>query len=136
MNQAVPHIMSANLPNPLPVLDLDAALEHTGGDRELLQQLCSVFAEECPRQLEEVRVAVQSQTPRTIQRAAHKIKGSASVVGGIQASQAAQQLELAAGTEDMSRILASFETLCQAITDLQTSVVKLEKDINIDGHDS
>jgi HPt (histidine-containing phosphotransfer) domain-containing protein len=134
VNQAAPHTVPGNLPNPLPVLDLDAALEHTGGDRELLQQLCSVFAEECPRQLEEVRAAVQSQVPRTIQRAAHKIKGSASVVGGIQASQAAQQLELAAGTEDMARIMTSFELLCRAINDLQSSVVKLEKDI--DGHAS
>jgi HPt (histidine-containing phosphotransfer) domain-containing protein len=129
VNQVMPDTGSGNLQNPFPVLDLDAALEHTGGDRELLQQLCSVFAEECPRQLEEVRVAVQSQTPRSIQRAAHKIKGSASVVGGIQASRAAQQLELAAGTDDMVRINASFEVLCRAIAELQTSVVKLEKDI-------
>jgi HPt (histidine-containing phosphotransfer) domain-containing protein len=130
VNQAAPHTVPGNLPNQLPVLDLDAALEHTGGDRELLQQLCGVFAEECPRQLEEVRAAVQSQVPRTIQRAAHKIKGSASVVGGLQASQAAQQLELAAGSEDMARIMASFDVLCQAITALQSSVVKLEKDID------
>lgn len=128
MNQAMPHTGPASYPNPLPVLDLDAALEHTGGDRELLQQLCSVFAEECPRQLEEVREAVQSQVPRSIQRAAHKIKGSTSVVGGVQASQAAQQLELAAATGEMTRIMTSFEALCHAIAELQSSVLKLEKD--------
>ena len=108
-----------------PILDLEAALEHTGGDRELLQQLCSVFAEECPKQLEEVRTAVESRAPNSVHRAAHKIKGSTSVVGGMQASQAAMQLEKAALSGDMQLIEAAWASLSQAVGELQTSVVKL-----------
>ncbi len=108
-----------------PILDLDAALEHTGGDRELLQQLCYVFAEECPKQLEEVRVAVVSKIPSSVQRAAHKIKGSTSVVGGTRASQAALQLEKAAGSGDLQCIQHAFDELNEAIQTLQARVMEL-----------
>lgn len=49
-----------------------------GGDEELARQLVSLFLDECPRMLEQVRSSVADGTPDLIRRAAHAFKGSVS----------------------------------------------------------
>jgi HPt (histidine-containing phosphotransfer) domain-containing protein len=112
-----------------PVLDVASALDHTGGDRELLGQLCGVFMTECPAELQDVRAAVESGAPTPIQRTAHKLKGSTSVVGGVQASEAALRLEHAATGESPERIRACLEALQLAVAALLEQVRQLEQEI-------
>lgn len=56
----------------------DAMIARLGGDEELARQLVSLFLDECPRMLEQVRSSVADGTPDLIRRAAHAFKGSVS----------------------------------------------------------
>jgi HPt (histidine-containing phosphotransfer) domain-containing protein len=111
-----------------PVVDVEDALDHTGGDRELLGQLCTVFLAECPTELQEVRAAVQAGSAYTIERTAHKLKGSTSVLGGLQASEAALRLEHAA-LGDAAQIGGCFEALQSAVAALMDRIRQLEQEI-------
>ena len=116
-----------------PVLDLESALDHTGGDCELLLQLCAVFTAECPAELEEVRTAVETCSRIWIGRAAHKLKGSTSVLGGVQASEAALQLERLADSGDHEQLRAGFEALRLAVGSLLARVKQWENESDVKG---
>jgi len=49
-----------------------------GGDEELARQLVTLFLDECPRMMAEVRDSVAQGTPELVRRAAHAFKGSVS----------------------------------------------------------
>jgi HPt (histidine-containing phosphotransfer) domain-containing protein len=49
-----------------------------GGDEELARQLVTLFIEECPRMMAQVRESVEQGTPDLVRRAAHAFKGSVS----------------------------------------------------------
>jgi HPt (histidine-containing phosphotransfer) domain-containing protein len=49
-----------------------------GGDEELARQLVTLFLDECPRMIAEVRDSVAQGTPDLVRRAAHAFKGSVS----------------------------------------------------------
>lgn len=56
----------------------DAMISRLGGDEELARQLITLFLEECPQMMAEVRASVAGGTPDGIRRAAHAFKGSVS----------------------------------------------------------
>jgi two-component system sensor histidine kinase/response regulator len=91
----------------------DAALEALDGDRDLLRELLQVFLAEAPRQLAQIRQAVDQRDAPILARSAHTLKGS---LGHFQADDAAEQahrLELAgkqgafAGTADALNALSA-----------------------------
>jgi HPt (histidine-containing phosphotransfer) domain-containing protein len=75
------------------VLDWKRALEHVGGDRELLREMIGIFLEECPGWLAAVRKALASGDPNKVKEAAHRLKGSVAHLGAAGALAAALQLE-------------------------------------------
>jgi HPt (histidine-containing phosphotransfer) domain-containing protein len=56
----------------------DQMIARLGGDEELARQLVTLFLDECPRMMEQVRESVQGGTPDLVRRAAHAFKGSVS----------------------------------------------------------
>jgi signal transduction histidine kinase/DNA-binding response OmpR family regulator/HPt (histidine-containing phosphotransfer) domain-containing protein len=64
-----------------PLLDLEHALERTGGDQELLRELASVFLAECPAWVAEIRSAVRASDAGTLRRSAHTLKGAVESCG-------------------------------------------------------
>ena len=75
-------------------VDIDAALEATGGDRELLEEVVSLFLEEdYPRQLKELKEGIDRQDAPAVKAAAHGIKGGVNSFGGHGAGAIAQQLQ-------------------------------------------
>jgi HPt (histidine-containing phosphotransfer) domain-containing protein len=59
-------------------------IDRLGGDEELARQLVTLFLDECPRMMAEVRESVEQGTPDLVRRAAHAFKGSVSnfITGG------------------------------------------------------
>lgn len=47
-----------------------------GGDVELARHLASLFVDECPRMLDQVRESLRGTNADTVRRAAHAFKGS------------------------------------------------------------
>jgi HPt (histidine-containing phosphotransfer) domain-containing protein len=56
----------------------DQMIARLGGDEELARQLVTLFLDECPRMIAEVRDSVAQGTPDLVRRAAHAFKGSVS----------------------------------------------------------
>jgi two-component system, sensor histidine kinase and response regulator len=89
----------------------EEALDRVEGDRELLAELVKLFEEETPKLLAEVRDAIAKGDAKTLERAAHTIKGSAGNFGAQPASQAALDLEQLARSGDLSRATELMEAV-------------------------
>ncbi|MEQ8791778.1 MAG: ATP-binding protein [Pirellulaceae bacterium] len=74
-------------------VDWDAALEHTGGDADMLLQLVDIFLVEYSRMLDDVRQARDAQDGPRLTRAAHSMKGSLSYFAAQSAYEVARLLE-------------------------------------------
>jgi two-component system sensor histidine kinase/response regulator len=62
-------------------LNIDVALEHVDGDRELLSELASVFVQDCPRLMKEADEAILQRDFSLLERAAHTLKGRLAFFG-------------------------------------------------------
>ena len=62
--------------------DLESALEVTGGDRELLEELAQLFIRECPSMMADLESAIMRGDAKQIEMAAHKLKGAVTAFGG------------------------------------------------------
>ncbi len=86
---------AANPPPSAPIIDWAAALKSVADDRELLNELITVFLEELPKWLVDLRDALEKQDQPLSKRLAHTLKGSLRQFGTA-AAVTAQQLENAA----------------------------------------
>lgn len=84
------------------VLDLAAALARMEGDRELLEEIGQLFAEEYPKNLGEIRAAVNACDAQRLHRVAHSLKGASANLGANRVSKAALELELLARAGDLA----------------------------------
>jgi len=75
------------------VIDWSEALHSVNGDRQLLRDIVEAFLDESPRLLATIRGAIEQSDGRTLQRAAHTLKGSTRYFGAAQAAEIALQLE-------------------------------------------
>ncbi len=79
-----------------PIIDLAALSEQFDGDRELLEEVAAIFAEDCPGRLTEARQALASKDSETLRRSAHSLKGAAGTLAANTVKDTASQLEQAA----------------------------------------
>lgn len=84
----------AGTPAATELVDWAVALQRVAGDRELLRELVTVFLDECPRWLAELRAAVAGHDAARVQRLAHTIRGAMGQLGAAVAFAAAERLEL------------------------------------------
>ncbi len=74
-------------------VDWSAALESTGNDPQLLQELIEVFLDEGPMLLRAIRSALENQDAAVLRRSAHTLKGSLRIFGVTQGVELAQEIE-------------------------------------------
>ena len=79
-------------------------------DPQLLRDLVDLFLDECPRLVDEIRVALERKDAKAVQRGAHSLKGSTSNLAAKMASEAALKLERLAHAGD----LADAEACCRS----------------------
>jgi len=91
--------------------DNDAALRHVEGDRDLLEEIIRIFADQCPKTMYEIQNAIRAADLSVVERAAHSLKGSASNLCAAGVTQSAAQLEESARSGDSSRSREQFEAL-------------------------
>ncbi|MHB8971117.1 MAG: response regulator [Pirellulaceae bacterium] len=75
------------------IVDWSEALHSVNGDQHLLRDIVEAFLDESPRLLGMIRGAIEQQDRKTLQRAAHTLKGSTRYFGATQVSEMALQLE-------------------------------------------
>ncbi|MGE0488132.1 MAG: Hpt domain-containing protein [Vulcanimicrobiota bacterium] len=77
-----------------PIIDKNALREQFDGDPELLQEVKAILEEDCPKRMEEARLAIATSDPEGLARAAHSIKGAVSTLAAGPARKVASQLEM------------------------------------------
>jgi two-component system sensor histidine kinase/response regulator len=92
-------------------VDVAAALERLGGDRELFHELVEVFRTECPGVAGEMRRAIDDRDLKTLERSAHTLRGSSSNLGAVAVSEAAMELEKLARSEKLENAEEQFKVL-------------------------
>ena len=93
------------------VFDNDAALRHVEGDRDLLDEIIRIFADQCPRTMFEIQNAIRAADLSVLERAAHSLKGAASNLCADGVTQSAAELEASARSGDSSRSREQFQAL-------------------------
>jgi two-component system, sensor histidine kinase and response regulator len=97
------------------VLDRNALLDRVGGDIEFLQEIAGLFLQDCPKLLAQIRTAVSGGDARTLEYAAHTLKGSVANFGADAAREAAFRLEALGRAGDMKPAPDAYSILEQEI---------------------
>jgi PAS domain S-box-containing protein len=88
--------VSAPSAHPAPaatIFDEQTALTHTGGDRELLREVISLFRADAPTALRRIDRAIQKRDGEGLREAAHALKGTIATVGSTRGRNLAAELE-------------------------------------------
>jgi signal transduction histidine kinase/CheY-like chemotaxis protein len=99
------------VPDPSPAFSVEIALERTGGDRKLLEEIVAVFLTEIPNWMRELGSAVRRGDAVEVHRIAHTIKGAVDSCGASRAYDAAMVLERMGRGGEFDDALAVFATL-------------------------
>jgi len=105
-------------------------LDRVDGDRELLSELAELFLQDCANQLSAVKDAVTTGDPETLERAAHRLKGSVGDLGAKPAVEAVLTLETMGSDGDLTNAAQAYADLEARIEELMhalTEFVTVEK---------
>ena len=83
------------------VLDEALLVSRVDGDPQLLRDLVDLFLEDCPRLVDEIRVALDRKDAKLVERDAHSLKGATGNLAAQMASEAARKLERFARAGDL-----------------------------------
>jgi len=111
------------------VLDRDALLDRVGGDIEFLQEIAGLFLEDCPKLLAQIRTAVSGGDARTLENAAHTLKGSVANFGAEAARDAAFRLEALGRSGDMKPAPDAYSVLEQEIQRFTQELGRLSQEL-------
>jgi HPt (histidine-containing phosphotransfer) domain-containing protein len=102
----------------------DQALAALHGDRQLLAELVVIFREECPKLRDQIAAAVESKDAKTLQRAAHTLKGSLSHLAAAKAHGLAEQIEIHAKQGDLAAAESFWDKLQRELDDLDPTLAE------------
>jgi len=109
---------------PLPYRE-DEALRRVAGDREHLKLLVAAFFEECPRLMAELQAGISNGDAARLRRAAHTLRGSASIFGADDVAETAGKLEAAAQNGGLENGRQSLEVLERQLARLLPALSRL-----------
>ena len=114
--------------SPSPI-DLEQAMTNLGGDRELFDEVLTVFLGSIPGLLGELREACTNTDPKRLRAAAHSLRGSASNICAEPMRRIAAQLE-EVGTQDevisASSLLSELEKQLDRLRAFAASLEQIE----------
>ncbi len=92
-------------------MDLSIALAHVEDDRQLLGELATIFVQDCPNLMNEVRKSIAVQDCPGLERAAHTWKGRFACFGIRYACEQAADLERMGRTKNLAGAQEAFDVL-------------------------
>jgi CheY-like chemotaxis protein len=119
-DSAVPRSMSE-----IRVLDPTEVLRAVGGDRALLRELVTMFGDESPRLVKEIREAVARKDAVQLRRSAHSLKGAAATLGGLKCVTIAQRLENQGKSGELAQAGMAFEELEDSLVHFRAALADL-----------
>jgi CheY-like chemotaxis protein len=106
------------------VLDIARGLERSGGDEQILAELCELFVHDSDVLPPIMLRALEKGDSEAAARAAHRLRTSAGTICGTRAYYAAQTLEEAARAGDKNKITAAMRLLQLELRNLRTAAKK------------
>ena len=100
------------------IVDLDAALERMGGDRQLLDDIVQFYFQDSPGLLQQIEQAICAQDSSQLERAAHSLKGLASNFSAASVVETTASLEGFGRSSQFDEATALLETLHARIAEL------------------
>ncbi len=117
-----PALLASIAPPAELMFDEVAALDHAGGDRELLHDVLGIFVDESAGWLRDVQEAAAKSDPARLRRAAHTVKGAASNCGAAATAAIAADVERLASGGDVPASTARAADLAISLRQLANSV--------------
>ncbi len=108
--------------------DKAAAIEQVGGDEELLKELLAAFLSEYPPLMAQIRDAITQRDARSLERAAHTLKGAATAVATATVADAAQRLEIMGRTGELAGAKSACTELEHALRRLRPTLLAISSD--------
>ena len=107
------------------MIDLEAALERCGGDRDLLREIGEIFIETLPAMQAQLRDALQRGDSSEVRRLVHTLKNSADNIGALAIRDDARAIEEAIATHGFDpeltpqcdQLLIRFDALATEVRD-------------------
>jgi two-component system sensor histidine kinase/response regulator len=96
-----------------PVMEVALALQRMDGDRELLEEIARLFADEWPKNAAEIEAALNAEDVTLLEGLAHGLKGASANVGAKRLSTAAFDLEKLARARNLKELPAHWEIVKQ-----------------------
>ncbi len=112
------------------VVDKTAIYNRVGGDIELLRDIVSLFLDESPVLVAEIREAIRSDDSERLQAAAHTLKGSVANFGAESAVAATLALENMGRNREMDQALYGLVTLDKEIECVREELLSLTEEID------
>jgi two-component system sensor histidine kinase/response regulator len=106
-------------------VDRELALARVGGDAELLNEIAGLFLGDYRKLLDELRTAAEQGDAKSVERAAHSLKGSVSNFGASAAVDAAWTLESMGRSQELSHVGAAIGALEQVLETLRPELEAL-----------
>ncbi len=98
--------------------DRRAALERTGGDAALLDELIGIFLDNGAQWVQDIRGALAANNAPLARRSAHLLRGAAATLAAVEVAEAAQGLEERAARDDLSSTADALSAIEQALARL------------------
>jgi len=116
---------AAGAPDRAKILDAEALLRRVDGDQALLTEIVALHRGDSSALLREILGAIASGAVPSVERLAHRLKGSLATLGAEVAADAAGRLEQAARSADAAEAGALVEALSREMERLGTALRKL-----------
>lgn len=94
-----------------PVFDIDHAREITDGDTEFLKELVELFNADCPQKLNAISRAIEDKDFKTLDEAAHSLKGASGNLGLTRLYELSLKLEKMGKSENTDGAYETFKEL-------------------------
>ena len=93
------------------IVDWDFINERFGDYPDLIQELITIYLEESPKQMEQIRQAAQTGNMANLSLYAHSLKGASANMGAMELRYAAGELEAKGKAQDNSNLQPLLERL-------------------------
>lgn len=104
------------------IFDRQAMLDEVEGDEDLLEEVLQIFLEHTPKQLKELRRAVEAGDALQVQEQAHSLKGAAASIKAETMRAAALEMELAGRNRALEGAGALLEDLAREFERLKDAL--------------
>ena len=105
-----------------------AVLDSLEGNADLLHEIVGIFLMRYPNQMAKIREAIATRDAKTLERAAHALKGSAAHLLAAGVAEAASQLEIMGRAGTFDDASESLQALEEQLAKLHRALAEFEKE--------